>query len=378
MSFPDQAPARMALSPSQAPRQALILNGNNMLERAVLHNLREQSPTIHVVDVFRQQLREWLKGEHPGKQLSEAEITELIAQHSDNTDDEKNGCWVYYPWRNTLVHCLSKEEFIRVRTLRNLHKITPEEQESLSAAKVGVVGLSVGQSVAISLVMERICGSLRIADFDTVELSNLNRIRSSMIHQGELKTTIVAREIAEIDPFIEVTCYDKGLQADNIHDFLDGLDLVVDECDSLEMKILLRRACRERGIPVVMDTSDSLMLDVERFDLEPKRPIFHGLIDEDSTIDWQNLQQRMQLLTQIIEPQKASKRAQESLSEIGKTITTWPQLATDVAMGGAFAAKIIRQIILGDTIPSGRFRMDIVSQFQSNAAYQLLAQVKHV
>lgn len=368
----------MALSPSQAPRQALILNGNNMLERAVLHNLREQSPSLHVVDVFQQQLREWLKGEHPGKQLTEEEISRLIAQRIDHADDEKSGTWVYYPWRNTLVHCLSKEEFIRVRTLRNLHKITAEEQETLSAARVGVVGLSVGQSVAISLVMERICGSLRIADFDTLELSNLNRIRSSMIHQGELKTTIVAREISEIDPFIEVTCYDKGLQTDNLHDFLDGLDLVVDECDSIEMKIMLRRACREKGIPVVMDTSDSLMLDVERFDLEPQRPIFHGLIDENAGIDWQNPQQRMQLLTQIIEPHHASNRAQQSLTEIGKSITTWPQLATDVAMGGAFAAKIIRQIILGDSIPSGRFRMDIVSQFQSNATYQMLPQVKHV
>jgi len=368
----------MALTPSQAPRQALILNGNNLLERAVLHNLREQSPTIHIVDVFQQQLMEWLKAEHPEQTLSEEEMNRLVTLHSDTTDSEKNGAWIYYPWRNTLVHCLSKEQFIRVRTIRNLHKITHEEQDRLSHAKVGVVGLSVGQSVAISLVMERICGSLRIADFDTLELSNLNRIRSSMIHQGELKTTIVAREIAEIDPFVEVSCYDKGLQTDNLHEFLDGLDLVVDECDSLEMKIILRKACRERGIPVVMDTSDSLMLDVERFDLEPNRPIFHGLINEETPIDWQNPQQRMLLLSQIIEPQKASIRAQQSLAEIGKTITTWPQLATDVAMGGAFAAKIVRQILLDDAVPSGRFRMDIVNQFQSNASFQTSAQVKHV
>lgn len=368
----------MALSPSQAPRQALVLNGSNMLERAVLHNLREQSPTLHVVDVFQQQLREWLKAENPEKSLSEEDLNRLAALHSDTSDPEKNGAWIYYPWRNTLVHCLAKEEFIRVRTIRNLHKITNKEQEQLANAKVGVVGLSVGQSVAISLVMERICGSLRIADFDTLELSNLNRIRSSMIHQGELKTTVVAREIAEIDPFVEVSCYDKGLQLDNIHEFLEGLDVVVDECDSLEMKIILRKACRERGIAVVMDTSDSLMLDIERFDLEPKRPLFHGLIDEDMPIDWNNPHQRMQLLSQIIEPQKASLRAQQSLSEIGKTITTWPQLATDVAMGGAFAAKLVRQILLGDSIPSGRFRTDIIGQFQANATFQSIAQVKNV
>jgi molybdopterin/thiamine biosynthesis adenylyltransferase len=378
MQIPENAPIRMALSPSQAPRQALILSGSNMLERAVLHNLREQSPTIHIVDVFQSQLREWLKAEHPEKSLSEEELNHLAALHSDPTDDEKNGVWVYYPWRNALVHCLSKDEFIRVRTIRNLHKITGKEQDHLANARVGIVGLSVGQSVAISLVMERICGSLRIADFDTLELSNLNRIRSSMIHQGELKTTIVAREIAEIDPFIEVSCYDKGLQADNIYEFLEGLDIVVDECDSLEMKIMLRKACREKGIAVVMDTSDSLMLDIERFDLEPNRPIFHGLLDEETPIDWSDPKQRMHALSQIIEPQKASIRAQQSLTEIGKTITTWPQLATDVAMGGAFAAKLVRQILLGDAIPSGRFRTDIIGQFQTNATFQSIAQVKHV
>ncbi len=367
----------MASSHQSVTRHALILNGENPLERAVLHNIREQTSAIQVVDVFRNQLQEWIRAQHPGKSLSDSELNSLIAQNSDTTDSEKNGCWVYYPWRNTLVHCLSKEEFIHVRTLRNLHKITGEEQDRLSSARIGVVGLSVGQSVAVSLVMERICGSLRLADFDTLDLSNLNRIRSSMIHQGELKTTIVAREIAEIDPFLEVTCFDSGVTPENIHDFVNGLDLVVDECDNLEMKILLRKVCREHGIPVVMDTSDSLMLDVERFDLEPNRPIFHGLIDESMKIDWSSPEQRMQVLAQIIEPEKASVRAQQSLGEIGKTISTWPQLATDVAMGGAFAAKIIRQILLGDNISSGRFRMDILEQYQSNSILRLSNTPKH-
>jgi len=368
----------MASMHQSAPRHALILSGENPLERAVLHNIREQSPNMTVIDLFRQQLREWIQTEHPGTSFTETEIQHRVAALSDPNDYEKNGCWVYYPWRNTLVHCLSKEAFIRVRTIRNRHKITDAEQEHLSAARVGVVGLSVGQSVAMSLAMERICGSLRIADFDTLDLSNLNRIRAGMMHQGELKTTMVAREIAEIDPFLEVTCYDKGLTPENMHDFLNGLDVVVDECDNLEMKILLRKACRERGISVVMDTSDSLMLDVERFDLDSQRPIFHGLIDESLPIDWSSPQERMRVLMQIIEPEKASSRAQQSLSEIGKTISTWPQLATDVAMGGAFAAKVVRQIILGDSIPSGRFRMDIIERFQSTSIHQNTNATKHV
>jgi molybdopterin/thiamine biosynthesis adenylyltransferase len=362
---------------NKTPRQALILDGNNMLERAVLHNLREQSPAIHVVDAFEQQLRELVKIENPEKQLSEDDYTKLFNLRINQEFPERNGCWVYFPWRNTLVHCLNREEFIRVRTIRNRFKITDEEQERLSGCRVGIVGLSVGQSVAITLAMERIAGNLRIADFDTLELSNMNRIRTSLVNQGELKTSIVAREIAEIDPFLHVTSFDKGLLADNMHDFLHGLDVVVDECDNLEMKIMLRKAARELGIPVVMDTSDLLMLDVERYDLEPQRPIFHGLIDEHTSIDWQSPEERMRVLQAIIEPHKASSRAIESLQQIGKTITTWPQLATDVSMGGAFTAKIVREILLGNNVPSGRMRLNLVEHFNQNAEHQLSQSLKN-
>ena len=44
------------------------------------------------------------------------------------------------------------------------------------------------------------------------------------------------------------------------------------------MKLLVREMARERRIPVLMETSDRGVLDVERFDLEPDRPIFHGLL----------------------------------------------------------------------------------------------------
>jgi tRNA A37 threonylcarbamoyladenosine dehydratase len=46
--------------------------------------------------------------------------------------------------------------------------------------RIGVVGLSVGQSVALTLALERSFGELRLADFDRLDLSNLNRIRAGV------------------------------------------------------------------------------------------------------------------------------------------------------------------------------------------------------
>ena len=45
------------------------------------------------------------------------------------------------------------------------------------------------------------------------------------------------------------------------------------------MKVLLRERARELRMPVVMETSDRGVLDVERFDLEPDRPLLHGRMD---------------------------------------------------------------------------------------------------
>jgi molybdopterin/thiamine biosynthesis adenylyltransferase len=370
--------AQATPSPSSAPRQALILDGNNPIERAVLHNLREQTPAMQVLDLYADQLRDLIKLKNPQERLTADELNTRVQTQLQQTDTEKQGCWIYYPWKQTLLHCLSKQDFIEVRTVRNRYKITPEEQDQLAACKVGIVGLSVGQSVALTLAMERIAGSMRLADFDTLELSNLNRIRTGIHNVGELKTTVVGREIAEIDPFIQISCYDKGLTAENMQEFINGLDVVIDECDDLPTKILLRKACRDMRIPVVMDTSDLLMLDVERFDLEPDRPIFHGLVPEDLLQQNDSTEWRATLFQAIVQPQQASERAIRSLGEIGKSITTWPQLASDVAMGGALTAKIVKEILLGASIPSGRMRLDIVSHFQNNAEFRQIQSMRHV
>src|SRR5205085_12245098 len=89
-------------------------------------------------------------------------------------------------------------------------------------------------------------------------------------------------EILEIDPFINVKLFNEGLTEANLNDFfLDGgkIDMLVEVCDGLDIKITSRFKARELKIPVVMDTNDRGMLDIERFDVEPDRPILHGLAE---------------------------------------------------------------------------------------------------
>ena len=222
----------------------------------------KQDENIHLVEEIYSQLAELIELRNPVRDLEDWEIKAKVEEHLNGQDIAEYGIWVYYPWLRTMVHLLDEKEFAEVRTNRNKYKITEEEQETLSKKKIGVVGLSVGQSVSLTMAMERGFGELRIADFDELELTNLNRIRTGVHTLGLPKTTIVAREIAEIDPFLNVVVFDEGITEDNIDRFMgmngeaEPLDLIIDECDGLDIKILLREKAKQMNIPVVMDMSD--------------------------------------------------------------------------------------------------------------------------
>ena len=79
--------------------------------------------------------------------------------------------------------------------------------------------------LAMALAMERIAGRLHLADADTLELSNLNRIPGSLFELGESKLISAARAIAEVDPYLEVEVWPGGFVPEVMSDFLGGLDL---------------------------------------------------------------------------------------------------------------------------------------------------------
>ncbi len=269
--------------------------------------------------------------------------------------------WVYYPWRRSVVRILGPRSFSAVRLDRNRNKITAEEQGRLGRLRLGVVGLSVGHGIAHLLAMEGLCGELRLADFDDVALSNLNRIPATLFDLGLNKAVVTARRIAEIDPYRRVLAFEQGITEATAGEFMDGLDCVIEECDSLDVKIQVRHMARHRGIPVVMETSDRGLLDVERFDLEPTRPIFHGLLDGLATEELGGLstQEKVPYVLRILEADLLSARMAASMAEVDHTVTTWPQLAGDVNLGAAMVGAAICRLGLGEPLPSGRVRVDL-------------------
>lgn len=317
-----------------------------------------------VLDLFSSQKKELFKIRNPKQRLNPADTDALYTTWIEGKAADHEGVWVYYPWLNRLIHILDREEFIELRTSRNQFKITPAEQQNLFGKTIGIIGLSVGHAVALSVATERICSKLKLADFDTIELSNLNRIKTGIQNIGLNKCVVTAREIAEIDPFLEIECYQEGITDDNLEAFLlDGgkLDILVDECDGLEIKIACRQMAKQHRIPVVMETSDKGMLDVERFDLEANRPILHGFLNDIPAEKLKNIspEDRIPLVLKIIDARNSSLRGQLSLIELGQTISTWPQLASAVTLGGGVVTDVCRRILLDQYNESGRYYVDL-------------------
>ncbi|KAA0091503.1 Rv1355c family protein [Mycolicibacterium sp. P1-18] len=268
--------------------------------------------------------------------------------------------FVYYPWRRAIVKTLGPRSFRRLRLDRNRNLITSEEQDRLGHLVVGVVGLSAGHVIAHTLAMQGLCGEMRLADFDELELSNLNRVPATLFDLGVNKTVVAARRIAELDPYLVVRTARDGVTADNLDEFLDGLDVVVEECDSLDLKVGIRQAARARRLPVLMATSDRGLVDVERFDLEPDRPIFHGLLGDvaPETLSGLSSHDKVPYVLRLIEVSGLSARAAASLLEVGHAVATWPQVAGDVTLGAGPIAEAVRRIGLGEPLSSGRVRLD--------------------
>lgn len=333
-------------------------------DEQALTQLLNDRPWIRVYDTMHAQLRELVKTLAPKETLKDTEIEARIKTHLGDTPEDIYGVWVYYPWNDKLVHLLDEKEFVFMRTNRNKYKITDEEEEILATKRIGVVGLSVGQAVSVTMAMERSFGELRMADFDDLEITNLNRLRSSVYNMGLKKTIQVARDIAEIDPFLKITIFSDGLTTANMDAFFTQggkLDLVIDECDGLDMKILLRHKAKAMGIPVLMEASDRGTVDVERFDLEPDRPILHGFIDhlDHTKIGSLTNDEKIPYIMPMLGLETISRRLRASMVEIKQTISTWPQLASAVALGGALCADVCRRIMLNKYSQSGRYFVDI-------------------
>lgn len=330
-----------------------------------LDKFKTENKIWRLIDIYRQQLSELYEIKHPH--------FDPIKDESDRAafiDRDKNevlaGCWVYFPWSGIFMHCLAEDELFLLRTNRNKNLITEDEQSQLYQSCVGVCGLSVGNSIALTMAYSGLSRSMKLTDFDVLETANLNRLRAGLHHVGKMKAEIAAQQIWELNPFARLELYKDGLDDDNLDKFFRDpkLHLVFDEIDDFPMKIKLRMKAREVGVPVIMLTSlgDNVLIDIERYDLDSATEIFNGLVgDTPEEILTKNIGERekVQYAIDLVGAENIPTRALESLFEINKSLVGRPQLASTITIDGGLGAYLVRRILLGHDVPSGRYYMSL-------------------
>lgn len=331
-----------------------------------LEDFISKNKDVELVDNYAEQYAELLLSKHAhlyraNYEVQVASIAELLEEHYGGKPAWQMGSWVYYPWKRQLVHVLAQKDFEDLRTIRNRDLITYDEQQVLYDFKAASFGMSVGSAGAQALAISGISRRVKLIDGAVISGSNLNRILTGVSSVGKPKATVIGQQIYEMNPYSEVAYFDK-VSKDNISDIFGSewdVDIAIDEIDDIEMKVRIRHEARKRKIPVVMATElgDTIMLDVERFDKEPNRPLFHGMIPGieellDKPLD--NYREWTKHAMSIIDPNNMTVKMQKSLLKIGTTVVTHPQLGSTVMMTGGVLAFAAKNIALGNPLESGR------------------------
>jgi molybdopterin/thiamine biosynthesis adenylyltransferase len=310
-----------------------------------------------VLDLLPSQLKELFVISH----LQEIENRSSI-EHLESFKDfckSKAGAYryFYYPWQNTVIKTVDEDDFFILKTNRNCDLITAEEQRKLSAFTVAVFGLSVGSNIAFLLTQAGISNKIYLADPDTLDTSNLNRLLTGVLDLGLNKAIISSRKISEGNPYAQPVPMEKGIDDQQLEALLKTGDIhcIVEEVDSLPIKISTRKLAMKYKVPVVMITDNgfSIAIHVERYDLG------HNLIFEKESAYWDEKFKggldHTKVSQIIIEDIFGSvdnidkKLFASNLRIMKKELVSWPQLGSTAMLGGAAATQMIKKIALKES-----------------------------
>jgi len=335
-----------------------------------LENFKKKYAVSAVLDTYLVQLKELFLIRRPHYRFNpdyEKEWQEYLKDYCTIDPIEQCGSWFYFPWSRCLAHYLPEEMHNELRTARNCNIINKEEQVKLLNTTVAIAGLSVGSHSALTLAMMGIAKNFRLADLDEISGSNLNRIRADVTQIGVNKCVLVTQQIYQINPYSKIESYPHGIDDGSMKKFLSGADILVEEVDNLAIKIQLRVQAKLLGIPVVMatDNGDNVIVDVERYDLNPDLVIFNGVAGNLTLEEFKQFSpaELPRLATKIAGPKLITPRMQDSLLAVGHTIYSWPQTGNAATLAGVGIAYVAKRILLKEKIKEGKMEINLDAIF---------------
>jgi len=147
---------------------------------------------------------------------------------------------------------MNDQELLRYSKQIMLPQIEIEGQQKINDSTILIIGMGgLGSPTALYLAATGV-GHIVIADFDQVELSNLQR---QIIHNtsdiGDDKVNSAKAKLLELNPNITVTVANEIMHSDNLASLIKDVDIVLDGTDNFESRFEINKACVECHKPLI-------------------------------------------------------------------------------------------------------------------------------
>jgi adenylyltransferase/sulfurtransferase len=174
---------------------------------------------------------------------------------------------------------LNDQELLRYSRQILLQHIDIDGQLRLKQGRVLIIGLGgLGAPVALYLAAAGV-GELHLADFDTVDLTNLQR---QIIHDtasvGLTKVDSAVRRLTAINPEVRLVSHSTAMDEDSLAGAVAAVDVVLDCSDNFATREAVNAACVTAAKPLVSGAAIRLEGQLSVFDpRRPESPCYHCL-----------------------------------------------------------------------------------------------------
>jgi len=147
---------------------------------------------------------------------------------------------------------MQDDQLLRYSRQIMLPQVDIDGQQKLLNSSALIIGMGgLGSPIALYLASAGV-GHLILADFDHVELSNLQR---QIIHSsqdiGKHKVDSAYESIRQINPEITVTRFKQEMNDEYLNELIPQVDVVIDGCDNFATRFAVNRACVKHAKPLV-------------------------------------------------------------------------------------------------------------------------------
>lgn len=182
---------------------------------------------------------------------------------------------------------MNDEQLLRYSRQIMLPEIDIEGQQKLAEARVLIIGIGgLGSSASIYLTSAGV-GELTLVDFDSVDLSNLQRqIVHSTADIGRAKVDSAREHLLTINPETEINIINQQLNDETLNEQIKRSNIVLDCSDNFQTRFAINQSCVKHKIPLVSAAAIRFEAQISVFDSRlDSSPCYRCLYNEESNIE---------------------------------------------------------------------------------------------